>query len=891
VNVSDRQQPTVFFTIVARNYIAYARTLCQSIARHHPGSKIYIGLSDRLGDGVALGDDDFEIVTVDQLDLPNPDQFAFRYDVMEFSTAIKPYMFRRLFATTDAEAVVYLDPDILVLSPLEKVLGLLGQGATAVLTPHLTARVDDGHNPDETTMLRVGVYNLGFIGVSRHGDGPRLVDWWCDRLERGAVVDLDKGLFTDQKWADLMPSLFDGVAILRSPGYNVAYWNLMHRQVACVDGEWRANGEPISFFHFSGVDPRNPGIFSKHQDRYSVQTIGELRVLYERYVELLKQNGYFDTVKTPYGYGGLADGSRIHPAMRAYFRQFLDSGANAVKHPFETLGADYFDSVEKSLAGNTLVSRLMYGLFRNQKELQTAFDLATPQGQATYANWFAVMAADIYGIDAVFVATARERLSAAAQAPASAPPLPPSSLKQSLGRWFARRAFQAYRWNPGLALRVARMLPAPVVAVVHAHANQALGAPAGSPMGTVNRLIERLLGLIARSRQGGQVSRAGRGAGITVPHLSGHGITLVGYVQGDFGVAQNLRAVAGSLAAVEYPYDIFEVGTDGAYSESDSALSHLVVDGSTNALQLYCVNADQLRWVSDRLGVRKTGGRYRIGCWFWELANFPADWMHAFDYVDEIWAPSRFICENLTRVSPKPVIYMPVAVDFTIRGTYSRSGFHLPDDKFLFLFSYDFHSFSQRKNPEAVIAAFQQAFPSDQAGVGLVVKTVYGEKHPEAYLRLLELAQEDPRIRVINRVLSRDEMYGLIDSCDCYVSLHRAEGFGLGLAEAMLLGKPVIGTGYSGNLDFMTPENSCLVDCTMVPVARDAYPYWDGQEWAEPDIGQAAGYMARLFEDAAYRARIAALGRDRIRRDHSHARVGSLMRERLDTLAQSLPSE
>ena len=870
--MSNDQQLIVFFTIVARNYVAYARTLCQSIARHHPDSRIYVGLSDRHGDGVDLGGNDFQVVMVGQLDLPNLEQFAFRYDVMEFSTAIKPYMFRWLFRNSGADKVVYLDPDILVLSPLEKVVGLLDRGATAVLTPHLTRRVDDDHNPDETMMLRVGVYNFGFIGISRYGDGPGLVDWWCDRLERGAVVDLEKGLFTDQKWADLMPGLFDGVAVLRSPGYNVAYWNLMHRQVDYVDKVWRANGEPISFFHFSGIDPRNPGLFSKHQDRYTVQNIGELRRLYEYYVDQLKQNGYFDMVNIPYGYGHLADGTRVHPAMRAYFRHYLDTAASAVKQPFEELSEGYFTSPEKSLGGSSPVSKLMYGLHLHQKELQQAFNLSSAQGQTNYVNWFVSMASDIYGVDTAFAEAARQRLRSALSPDASSLP---TKLRHKSWVWFARWSFKVYRWNPGLAIRVASMLPVAVVAGVHAHATQ-VASVRTKKANALNRLIGRLLTKFSHLRQRRQAPD-----GLIVGLPESPGATLVGYVQGDFGVAQNLRAAAGSLAATEYPFDVFDVDTGGAYSESDSALSHLAVDSSTHALQLYCVNADQLRWVSDRLGSRKTAGRYRIGYWFWELANFPADWLHAFDYVDEVWAPSHFIYESLVKVSPRPVVHMPVAVDFSIQGSYTRIGFHLPEGKFLFLFSYDFHSFSQRKNPEAVIASFILAFPPGEAGVGLVVKTIYGEKHPDMYIKLLELAQQDSRIRVINRVMSRDEMYGLINTCDCYVSLHRSEGFGLGLAESMLLGKPVIGTGYSGNMDFMNADNSCVVDFEMVPVPMDAYPYWDGQEWADPDIGQAADYMKRLYVDQAYREQIARRGQEQIRSGHSSAVVGAMMKGRL----------
>jgi SAM-dependent methyltransferase len=284
------------------------------------------------------------------------------------------------------------------------------------------------------------------------------------------------------------------------------------------------------------------------------------------------------------------------------------------------------------------------------------------------------------------------------------------------------------------------------------------------------------------------------------------------------------------------------------------------------------------------LGHNKTKNCYRIGYWFWELSNFPKEWWHALDLVDEIWAPTRFIADTLLKISHKPVIHMPVPVEFTLQGKYSREHFSLPDDKFLFLFSYDFHSFSQRKNPEACINAFKQAFGTTDMRVGLVIKTVYAEKHQDAYERLLAQVQDDSRITIVNSILPRDEMYGLINVCDTFLSLHRSEGFGLGMAEAMLLGKPVIGTGYSGNMDFMNSENSCLVNFTLIPVERDAYPFWQGQEWAEPDVAHAAEYMRRIFENLDYRVHIAAKGKEYIQKHHSLNEVGRLMLTRLSNI-------
>lgn len=882
--MSSTSPPVVFFTIVARNYIAYARTVCQSIARHHPEAVIFIGLSDRdEGSEIKNVDDPFEVVNVGQLGLPEAECFAFRYDVMEFSTAIKPYIFRWLFQNTGAPAIIYLDPDILVLSPLTKVLALLEQGASAVLTPHLTEPVDDGFNPGEITMLRVGAYNLGFIAINRGREGLRLVDWWCDRLERGAVVNLEQGLFTDQKWADLMPGLFDDVAILRSPGYNVAYWNLMHRKVSCRNETWLVNEEPISFFHFSGIDPRQPEQFSKHQNRYTLNSLGSLRLLYEQYLGLLKDNAYFEAVNTPYGYGTLLDGTHIHRAMREYFRRQLDHVGSTLDAPFEILSTVYFNDLEDSLPGNTLVSRFMYGLHLSDTSIQQAYKLTCYQDYVNYTNWFVMAATMLYKVDEVFIAAARERIE-------QIPDIGMLGASEWLKRWLGRKALNAYHWNPQLAARVVRLIPEQWLNALKSYAVHP-AAPLLPSHFQLERFFARVRALWSHVgfwsnpvTEGDKANTADSGVARMAQNWSETGVSLVGYVRGDFGVAQNLRQVANTLLNAGYPLDILEVSTDGHYSEKDASLNDHVVAESTKPIQLFCVNADQMNNVISK-GMLDTQPRaYRIGYWFWELANFPAEWMHAFDYVDEVWAPSRFIYDTLAAVSPKPVIYMPMAVEFQVDGRHTRADFHLEEHSFLFLFSYDFNSYSQRKNPEAVIAAFLEAFPKGRAGVGLVIKTIHGERHPGTYIKLLELAQEDPRIRVVNAALDRDAMYGLINVCDCYVSLHRSEGFGLGLAEAMYLGKPVIGTAYSGNLDFMDQNTSCLVAYRMVPVAQDAYPFWSGQEWAEPDVMQAAEQMRKLFEDKEFRTRIATAGREHIIRAHSMSRVGKQLELRFKAI-------
>lgn len=862
-----------FFTIVAKNYVAFAKTLCQSIAEHHPDAKIYVGLSDSPQNPPDLGALSIELITIDKLGLPDPECFAFRYDVMEFSTAIKPYLFRYIFQNTNAERIIYLDPDILVLSPLTQVLDLLKDGTTAVLTPHLTERVDDGHYPDEAVMLRVGVYNLGFIGISRGDVGHKLVDWWCARLEKGALVDLENGLFTDQKWVDLIPCLFSNVAILRAPGYNVAYWNLAHRKISRDGGIWRANDEPISFFHFSGIDPGNPEVFSKHQDRYSINNIGELKHLFKKYIEKVKSNGHEATVKTPYGFGKLVDGTHIHPAIRTYFRKFIDNSKKTISHPFNELTSEYFNEIDGALSSNAVVTRFMYGLYLNNKQLQCTFNIDSHEGRLDYAKWFVINAGNLFKIDKVFTDAASKLLGR----------------PQEQGRFLeisllfkhiiSRIAYRAYDANPKLVLRVSKIIPNWILRIIQEGALQT-ESPTRHIWLATSRLADLLslpfLSILSLFQTRLSVSSS-------MP-----GVTLVGYVRGDFGVAQNLRATAGSLSKSKYPFDIFEISTNGVHSENDSSYSKKITRRIDRKAILFCVNADQINLVTSQIKKKDIDGHYRIGVWFWELANFPQAWHSAFDAVDEVWAPSHFIQESLSTIAVKPVIHMPVAVDFKINGSYDRNYFGLSSQRFLFLFSYDFHSFNARKNPEATLLAFRKAFLPTNDQVGLVIKTINGEKYTKAYEALLEIASSDSRIKIINCALSRDEMYGLINVCDSYVSLHRAEGFGLGLAEAMRLGKPVIGTAYSGNLDFMNKQNSCLVSYKLVAVPEDAYPHWENQLWAEPDIDSAITYFRQVFEDIDFRESIGKLAREHIVQAHSFAHVGQKMAQRLKEIEDGL---
>jgi len=359
------------------------------------------------------------------------------------------------------------------------------------------------------------------------------------------------------------------------------------------------------------------------------------------------------------------------------------------------------------------------------------------------------------------------------------------------------------------------------------------------------------------------------------------GANLLGYARGEFGVAESLRAYARALEPSDYPFSIFDFDVGTVSRQQDRSLDRHVSNTLAYATNVFYINADQMPIARTALGKRIFAGHHNIGFWLWELEKFPRDWRCAFDLVEEVWAPTAFVRDAIGATTRKPVLRMPMPIEFKVPTGIDRAHFGLPPDKFVFLFSYDFNGFVSRKNPEAVIAAFRRAFADGTQGAKLLVKCSNGDRFRDRLEVLQVSVADDPRIELRDGFLSREEMYALQNSVDCFVSLHRSEGFGMGLAECMYLGKPVIATGYSGNLDFMDDQNSLLVDYRMVPLRNGDYPYWRGQHWADPDVAHAARLMRQVFDDRELARHLGANAAASIRRSNSRAACTSAITKRL----------
>src|SRR5438552_2197239 len=275
-------------------------------------------------------------------------------------------------------------------------------------------------------------------------------------------------------------------------------------------------------------------------------------------------------------------------------------------------------------------------------------------------------------------------------------------------------------------------------------------------------------------------------------------------------------------------------------------------------------------------------GVYRVGLWYWELETVPPEWGRIGASLDEVWAPTRFIARALEPVMSMPVVPLMPGVELGRFTPRPRAHFGVRDDRVVFLFMFDMASVMERKNPHALVEAFARAFHRDEP-VQLVLKTFRGDLHP-ILIRDLRRAAEGIGALVIDEVLSREDSYALMHACDCYVSLHRSEGFGLTMAEAMLMGKPVIATGYSGNLDFMDERNSLLVDCKVVALERDVPPYKRGFRWGVPSVGHAARHLRWVYEHPEAARALGARARQDVAERLSLEAAGRRMARRLEEI-------
>jgi glycosyltransferase involved in cell wall biosynthesis/SAM-dependent methyltransferase len=360
------------------------------------------------------------------------------------------------------------------------------------------------------------------------------------------------------------------------------------------------------------------------------------------------------------------------------------------------------------------------------------------------------------------------------------------------------------------------------------------------------------------------------------------GVNVVGFFRAEFGQGEAARRVVAALERAGFP--VRTITYDRIPHRQEHPFDERASDGlySTNII---CLNAEHL--LSFTRGEQRDllRDRYTVGLWFWETNQLPPELRHALDYVDEVWVASPFVAEAITAETSKPVLTFPLPVVKPEPSGLTRADLGLTKEAFVFAYAFDFFSTIQRKNPLGLIEAYKRAF-SPEDGAVLYLKSINGDKAPDDLARLNAAAAGRPDVVIEDGYVESRRLTAMSELCDCYVSLHRSEGFGLTIAEAMAFGKPAIATGYSGNLAFMDDEDGYLVPYSLTTLEASVGPYPAGTVWAEPDLDEAARLMRQVFDDPTQARERGQRGRERVETRQSVDGAAAFLADRLPQLDQ-----
>ena len=363
------------------------------------------------------------------------------------------------------------------------------------------------------------------------------------------------------------------------------------------------------------------------------------------------------------------------------------------------------------------------------------------------------------------------------------------------------------------------------------------------------------------------------------------GVNLIGYLRAGMGLGEGCRLLAWAIDEARIPYCAINFSKNNISRELRGEWPGKIARRPLYRADIVHVNPDQYRLFETELPRSLWKGRYVIGFLLWELPRLPGSWREGLKLLDEVWVPSNFIAGNIRSQLDLPVRVIPYGIPPRTATSAGRSELGLPEGRFLFLVLYDVASIMERKNPKGAVEAFKRAFSPGDERVGIVIKVNNSRHSPGEIAELRASLKGYEGVRFLERTLSRDEVDALIKACDALVSLHRSEGFGLTLAEAMSFGKPVVATNWSANTEFMDEGNSCPVNYRLANLNIDHGHYEAaGQRWADPDLDHAASLMRRLVEDREYRESISRRAHESIFGGFSLEASGSRIRARLGEL-------
>lgn len=915
-------------SIASNNYLALARVFAESYLAHHPGARVYVCIADRRDPGIDYDSMPFVPIFAEDLGIPSFFNMAFRYDLLELNTGVKPFLLSHLRDRYKLDRAFYFDPDILVQDTLSGLAAALDD-APAVLTPHITEPLGDAHYPPERMILLSGVYNLGFLGLRLDESTRVFLDWWQERLYRFCLRDVHNGLFVDQSWMDLAPSLLEHACVMRDPIYNVAYWNLPQRRPTWHGDHWQVDGRRGGFFHFSGLNFADLNAVSRHQDRMSLAERPELRPLFEDYRRRVIEAGHAELSQAPYGFTHFSTSDVSVPWVARRVLQRTDPKGLRWPDPFDIHRRDsFFEWLIEPLhyrAGT--LNRAVLSLWEERDDLIRAFPQVCGEDLKRYADWLVHHGEGVRsGLHPSFLDPVH----------AAGPGTP-----EHRSTFFRQR----YPYTAAATDKAAELLGRVDLAHPGAMAswlNEPVpGTAAPRPILTrlalmLHRVRLDVQAIYPDPLEAHQTEFAHWFCrhGAREFHLHPELVlpverTLPWSIRLSLWRSQRRNGSASLNGSAPSPPP---PAPDPEVEREDVRDLYADDEGLPEPLPLTPTSAHQGVNVAGYFGMSTGVGQVARGN-FEAIAHagFPAVAVPLDERPEGKIAADRI---HQPEGAPFPVTLLHANADETPRaltllpvaGTEGgvRIGYwfwelsHFPlalADSFSYLNEIWAPTRFCEKSYEAIATIPVRYVPPcvpaprpegvDRARFGLEpdrfyfffcfdVLSVPERKNPfaaiEAIRRLAKVATRPvglllkvTRARLapdlVNRLFeaarglpvllhtqpaSREDMDTLLASTDALLSLHRSEGLGLLPIESLYLEKPVVATNYGGVTDFLDDTTGFPVRHQLCRLERDHPPYPRGAVWADPDIAHAVEQMQRVLNDPEEVARRAAAGRKRV---------------------------
>lgn len=903
----NKKIQTIIFTIIAQNYYPQAAVLANSFKKNNPNNPFFVFFVDNKP---IKSPDYLDVSIKDVTVINNVEDLSFKYNITEFSTAVKPSILLWLFKKYQPKNIIYLDPDICVYKKLDLITETL-KSHDCVLIPHRTQPTNDNKKPNEWDFMGCGYYNLGFVAFRNTPKVIKFINWWNDKLQYYAYSDTKNQMFTDQKWMDYAPS-FLNTHIIKELGYDVAYWNL-HEYLNQFDPK------NVVFFHFSGFIPEK-NILSKHQDRYSLQEVGDYKKLFDKYAKDI--DSY--KVQQPelsnyiYPYGHFDNKVEITQSIRDIYRYLTSNEKLVFKNPFSTKTPKCFLSYlcqPNRITKNLTIINYFLLLNKTIDKIPEDFNIQqpyTPNSIINFLIWCLNFSKSIYKTPDFFLLLQKKYTPRLGKIKFS-----PKQNLHSVDVIVALENSKHQKNNSALIVSAYQIL-------LHRVPDQA------GYQKNLNDLNSKKIPrsfFVFRMLNSQEFSYKYNQTFFSNTYLYKYWLLLVsflyfiffrtlsikkivslkptrrknfsrelgwnisGYLDTESGIGESARGLISAFKASKIPIHLNNIDQPWL-RQNDSTYTHKFSKKHDYDINLICVNADQLKsTIENKFSNEYTKNKYNIGYWYWESNIFPEKYQETFDIVNEVWTATSFVQQAISLKSNKPVICIPPS--FTLPPTSTIPNFNFskykiktsPQDS-IFLNVFDSASFWQRKNPFGLIDAFSTAF-KDQKNIKLIIKTTQIQK-TDIYPELKRAIEQNPQILLIDTYLSSQEILSLIKSCDCYVGLHRAEGLGIPSIYSHLLGKPVIATNFSGNTDFETQDNTFLVNYQPYILTKPIGPYPVNTIWANPDTNHAAFQMKKVVSlDSSSLNLICQKAKDDISHHFSPERISKLIESRLPVIIGS----